>query len=91
MHLVAALEREAKMADEQGARKTRNYRLYADTMQRLVEIAAYREVSVTELVDPVLSALADAEYMAMLNEKMAAEKERQRLLAENQKKKKGTG
>lgn len=87
--MVAVLERAAeKMSEPKDATgRTGNYRLYRATMDRLVEIAAFKKTSVAELCEPVLAALADAEYMAMLNEKLAAEKERQKLILEMQKKK----
>lgn len=74
--MVVLSELRVPMSREKSAKRTRNYRLYADTMQRLVEIAEYRGQSVAELVEPVLKRLADAEYMAVLNEKLETERRR---------------
>ena len=46
---------------EKAERETGNYRLYRDTMEKVVEIAAHKRVSVAALVEPILAALVDAE------------------------------
>ncbi len=69
-------------------RETSGYKLYRDTMERLVEIAAFKKTTVADLCDEVLSTLADAEYLNMLNAKLEAEKKRKQQMAEAQKEKK---
>lgn len=94
--MVVALEpirramSEAKKIEkgEKAERETGNYRLYRETMDKVVEIAAHKKVSVAALVEPILAALVDAEYMAMLNEKMKAEEDRRTRFAEVQSQKK---
>ena len=88
--MVAVFTRQRrKMADPDAdtSRPTSGYKLYRDTMEKLVEIARHRKQTLADLCEPVLASLADAEYLAMLNEKMEAEKERRRVIAELQKKK----
>jgi hypothetical protein len=92
--MVVALEpirramNEAKK-NEKGDRETGNYRLYRETMDKVVEIAAHKKVSVAALVEPMLAALVDAEYMVMLNDKMQAENDRRKRLEDAQNQKRG--
>lgn len=57
-------------------RETSGYKLYRDTMERLVEIAAFRKVTVADLCDGTLISLADSNYLDMLNAKLEAERRR---------------
>jgi predicted DNA-binding ribbon-helix-helix protein len=90
--VVALLDLAVPKMSEVSSRKSGDkravstYRLYRDTMQRLVEIAEYREMTVAELCEPLLASFADAEYKSMLRAKLAAEEERQKQMTESQKK-----
>lgn len=86
--MVATIERMGKkMAGANGPQPTGNYRLYRASMDRLVKIAALKRISVADLCEPILAQLADAEYMSTLNEEMEAERERQKLIDQQRKKK----
>lgn len=92
--MVVALEpirramSDVKKSEKGGERETGNYRLYRETMDKVVEIAAHKKVSVAALVEPILGVHQGGEYMAMLNEKIEAEQDRQKRFADLQNQKK---